>query len=248
MTLMKYKVCFCHTFFFSFFFYLVCNLLFIIIIGSPTLTINHSQYFQEANIRAQVPFLHHHVVEFDCNAQAYTIDGHDITLRIPKGAVEEGKTFHVEIGVAMYGPFHLPENTQPISPVAWVCLLEANIKLEKPFQLIIPHFLTQLSKERLAYHDVRFAKAGHNDLCSDNKVYTFHDCDTKPLFTSTGHRSYGVLISKHFCFYCLKANRTPELAVDAGYSLVRIENFLTNRRNEVFFCAIYLLESCLRVG
>ena len=202
----------------------------------------------EAKNTSLVPFLHHHIMVCNSKAQCYTIDGHDITIRIPEGAVAEGETLHFEIGVAMYGPFRLPEKSQPISPFVWVCILEKDVELKKPFQLIVPHFLTQLTEERIVYHNVRFAKANHDNLSSENKSdYSFHDCDTKPLFTSVGYRSYGVLITKHFCFYCLKANQTAELAVDAGYSLVRIETPLSLDRNEVNFSAIYLLDTCLRV-
>lgn len=222
-------------------------LLWWIVLGSPILSIKQSQYFKDAKVGARVPFLHHHLITCDCNAQNYTIDGHDITLRIPAGAVAEGETFHFEIGVTLYGPFSLPENTRPISPIVWLCLLEKDVQLKKPFKLIVPHFLTQMSEERLAYHKVGFVKASHDEVSTD-KAYNFQDCITKPHFVSVGCRSYGVLISNHCCFYCLKANQTPDLARSAGYSLVRIESFLNPRRNTVEFCAIYLLETCLRVS
>ena len=207
-----------------------------------------SKDYIKAKDRALVPFLYHEVIECNYKAQNYTIDGHDITLRIPEGAVAEGERVHFEIAVAMYGPFKLPGNARPISPIVWVCLLEEDVKLKKPFQLIVPHFLSLISEERIRYHNVKFSKANHNICYSNNKLhYEFQDCDTTPLFTSIGYRSYGVLITNHFCFYCLKANHTPELANDAGYSLVRIETPLTPNRNEIDFVTIYLLETCLRV-
>ena len=61
----------------------------------------------------------------------YTITEHDITLRIPEGAVAIGKFSHLEMGAAMYGPFTFPENTQPISPILWLCPLEEDAQLEK---------------------------------------------------------------------------------------------------------------------
>ena len=164
-------------------------------------------------------------------------------MRIPEGAVDQGETIHLEIGVAMYGPFCFPDNTRPISPIIWVCPFE-DAKLKKPFQLIMPHFLTGISEDRIHYHKVTFAKASH----SSTSHYTFHDCDAKPLFASHDGRSYGILVSQHFCFYCLEANQTPELALDAGYGLVRIEKTLIPQRNEVHFCAIYHLNTCLKVS
>ena len=190
-------------------------------IGYPNSKLE-SVYFQDAKRKALVPFLHHHVLVCDSKAQQYTIEDHDITLRLPKEAVEQGETVHLEVGVAMYGPFDFPENTQPISPVVWLCPVE-DAKLKKPFQLILPHYLTGLSQERINHHKVAFAKASHDNIntSKNNQIdYVFHECDTKPIFASYNRGFYGILVSQHFCFYCLMAKQTPELALDAGYGLV----------------------------
>ena len=208
-----------------------------------------SVHFREAEKRALVPFLFHHVLKCDCNGKQYTIEDHDITLRVPKGAVAEGEIIHFEIGVAGYGPFQFPEDIQPISPIVRLCLFEENHELKKPFQLTLPHVLTQISEERIRYHEASFAKANHSDhfLSKNMMNYKFNNCDAEPFFTSIGKQGYGVLVSKHFCFYCLKAKQTAELAVDAGYSLVRVETCLTPQRNEINFYTIYLLKTCLKV-
>ena len=186
------------------------------------------------------------MLDCDCNGRVYTNVDHDITLRIPEGAVTEGEMVHFEVGVAMYGPFIFPENTQPISPILWLCLLEGDVELKKPFQVILPHYLTGLSKERIQYHQVGFAKASHKNFVNQTS-YSFEKCNTEPRFASSGYRSYGVLMTKHCCFYCLLANKSHELATDAGYCLVRIESSLSSLRNEVYFSAIYFLDTCLRV-
>ena len=36
--------------------------------------------------------------------------------------------------------------------------------------------------------------------------------------------------------------------MDAGYCLVRIESFLSGLRNEIYFSAIYFLDTCLKVS
>ena len=175
---------------------------------------------------------------------------HDITLRIPEGALADGEKVHFEVGVAMYGPFIFPENTQPISPILWLCLLEEDAELKKPFQVILPHYLTGLSRERIEHHQVGFAKANHIDYTFvDNEIsYKFQQCDAKLGFASSGYRNYGVLRSKHYCFYCLQANQTPELAMDAGYCLVRIESSLSPKWNEIHFSIIFFLDTCLKVN
>ena len=195
---------------------------------------------------ANVPFLDHQMLEVDCNGREYTNVDHDITLRIPEGAVAEGEKVHFEVGVAMYGPFIFPENTQPISPILWLCLLEEDAELKKPFQIVLPHYLTGLSRESIEQHQVGFIKANHSDM--DNQMsYKFQHCDAKLGLGSSGYRNYGVLKTKHCCFYCLQANQTPELAMDAGYCLVRIEYSPTPQWNEIHFSAIFFLQTCLRV-
>ena len=211
-----------------------------------------SPYFREAEEQAQVPFLFHHLLECDYNALEYTIEDHDITLRIPMGAVAKGEKIHIEIGITMYGPFTFPEKTQPISPIVWLCIQE-DVKLKKPFQLVLPHFLTSLSKERLHYHQIKFSKASHKYLLeNDQIIYKFQNCDTVtepgPLLATCGSKSYGMIKSTHCCFYCIQANKTPDLARNAGYCLARIENsLLTHQRNEVYFTAVYFLSTCIKV-
>ena len=71
--------------------------------------VHQTMYFSIAEKTANVPFLDHLMLEVDCNGREYTNVDHDITLRIPEGAVAEGEKVHFEVGVAMYGPcIHLP--------------------------------------------------------------------------------------------------------------------------------------------
>ena len=205
-----------------------------------------SAYFSEAEEEAQVPFLHHHLLECDDQGQEYTIKDHDITLRVPERAVAKGEKVHFEIGVAMYGPFMFLENVQPISPIIWLCILE-DVQLKKPFKLILPHFLTDLSQEQLHCYEIEFAKADHTFAEAQTRYYKFNRHESEPLFASSGSRSYGVLNTSHCCFYCLQANKTPKLARDAGYCLARIERLLSRRRSEVYFTVVYMLKTCVKV-
>ena len=161
----------------------------------------------------------------------------------------EGKQIHFEIGVAMYGPFTFPEKTRPISPVIWLCILEENAKLRKTFQLILPHILTGLNKDRLQHHRIEFLKANHKDvsLCDGHMMYNFCRCETKTYFASHGCRSYGVIKSTHCCFYCLKGEDTPKLEMEAGYCLARIEHPPKPQGDVLHFVAIYYLKTCFQV-
>ena len=213
------------------------------------ITTHQSSYFTEAEKKAQVLFLNYKQLECDSNGLEYTDHEHDIAIKIPEGAVPEGKKIHFEVAVTTYGPFTFPKNTQPISPLLWLCILEEDVELQKPFQVVLPHYLAGLDKERVLYHQVVSAKASHNNskLRNDRISYEFQTCEVKPQFAFNGYRGYGVLESNHCCFYCLLANQTLELAMDASYCLIRIESALTLQRSEVYFAAVYFLESCLKV-
>ena len=209
-----------------------------------------SNCFTEAKEKAQVPFFYYHLLECDYHGKEYTIKDHDITIRIPKEAIQEGRKVHLEIAVALYGPFKFIGNMQPISPILWLCLEEDSV-LSKPLQIILPHFLRGLTeyKEKAQHHQVVFAKADHNKyFFQDNRMtYRFQSCDSEPYFASAGSRSYGLLLTKHCCFYCLQAKQTSDLAIDADYCLFRIESFLTQKRSVIYFSAVYFLPTCLKV-
>lgn len=212
---------------------------------------SQSRYFQESKDKAKISFLHHDIYECNHNEQLIKIQQHDISLKIPEGAVNNGQILHLEIAVTMHGPFKFrsSDNIQPISPILWLCLLEEDVELNKPFQLVMPHMLTGLTMENARQYNIGFAKASHIPFTDDQNMlsYTFHQCTTDTEFTSTGCRKFGILTAEHCCFYCIKANQTPEFATDAGYCLVRIERPLNPPTKEISFAAIFYLSTCVRV-
>ena len=211
--------------------------------------VHQSAYYKKALTEAHTPFMHHCILKCDSGGLNYTIEDHDITLNIPEGAVAYNQIIHIEIGVTMYGHFEFPKNSQPISPIIWLCLLEDDIKLKKTFQLILPHFLTGLTRDELKNHQVGLVKAIHSNVEDDEmRQYKFNPCtDSNLLLTSIRERSYAALELLHCCFYCLKANRTPELLMDTGFCLTRIEHSASPHRDEVFFAATYFLKTCIQV-
>ena len=212
--------------------------------------IHQSAYFCVSKSIAKVPYFSHMLLECNSDGLEYTDDIHDITFRVPKGAVTDGQVVHFEIAIAMYGPFRFPENTQPISPIVWLCLLEKDIKLLKPFHVIIPHYLTGITEDKYQYHQVCFVKADHNDYVfeNDQMIYRFYHYDAKPQFASYGGKQFGVLVSKHCCYYCIQANCTPALGKDSEFFLTRIEYCPGPQTNEIYFLATYALSLCLKVG
>ncbi len=63
---------------------------------------------------ASVPFQDHvTVIEFDASGGEYKNNEHDITLSIPEGAIPHGEIVHIEVAIALYGPFSsVMENDQ----------------------------------------------------------------------------------------------------------------------------------------
>ena len=208
-----------------------------------------SAYYDKAVTKAHIPFMHHTILECYHSGLEYILEDHDITLIIPEGSVATNQMIHIEMGVTMYGQFIFPKNFQPISPIVWLCLLKKDSKLKKPFRLVLPHSLIGLSKDKLCNHKVGFAKASHHNCTIENgeMKYAFNTCDSKPLFASCGNNGYAVTELEHCCFYCLQANRTPELARDVGYCLTRAERLVTPQRSEIYFIATYFLKTCIQV-
>ena len=213
--------------------------------------VGQSPFFVEAEKKAQVPFLHHIMLESTCDDLEYIIADHDITIRIPKGAVPYGKKIHLEIGVALYGPFYFPENTQPISPILWICLLEEDTNLMKPFQIIFPHFLNGLTTQTAQLHKCGFVKASHNNYAFDGGQMSYHflPCEEDLKVASNKSKHFGILQTNHCCFYCIQANISSRLAVDADYCLVSIirSNSLNPKVTEINFVAIFFMDTCLKV-
>ena len=147
----------------------------------------------KASTRPQISFLYNKVLECDHKGFKYIIDGHDITVDIPAGAVSEGKTIEFEVGVAVNGPFKFPENVRPISPIIWIDIrfLDDNAmnEFKKPFQMTIPHCLSELTKNG---HQICLVKAEYDTVGERAKPqYTFIQCQNFANFLV--EENYGVM-------------------------------------------------------
>jgi hypothetical protein len=215
--------------------------------------IQHSDYLIEAEEKMSISFLGHCILECDCHGLEYTNKEHDITVRIPEGAVADGEIVHIEFAVAMYGPFHFPDNARPISPILWLCPLERNARLKKPSQVVLPHALDGLTKEKAKDYHVGFVKVHHNNFNiteSGQLIYTFQPLPSlgDPLFSTIGESHYGLLKTCHFCYLCMTAERNnAELEKDIDYCLTRIEMPITDIRHTAIFCLSYHLSTCIEV-
>ena len=182
------------------------------------------------------------IVIFDCKGGNYTNEDHEITLKIPVGAIPEGKTVSIEIGVhSLSSPWMslLPRGTRPVSPLVKLCVVgEDQFRFLKPVELTLPHYLDISDEEDISEMELKFMKAGHN-------LYCFHQSDGVATFRP--HCNVATLKTEHFCSFCITANQT--LSVEKiHYRLTKIVP-KTERpvKWRVNFCITYYLRTCLQV-
>ena len=222
----------------------ICNTVHQTNIASNTCTCNVINTTSgNKHTHAGVHFFYQHTLECDNAGLDYTIHGHNITIRIPEGVVPPGEKLLMKVGVTLFGPFTFPEKFWPISPLLQLCPSEIDYyEFKKPLTVILPHFLSEKTVEKLTPGEVCFAKANHNyHEVGEEKCYKFELVDTKPIFATSGSRNFGVLQIQHCCYLCLLKNKNLE---GAEYNLVKIEQPL-QPRSEIHFLVTYCLDTCL---
>ena len=211
--------------------------------------VHQSTYFCTAEKTANVHFLDHQMLECDCNGREYTNVDHDITVRIPEGAVTEGEKVHFEVAVTMYGPFNFPENIKLVSPILWLCLLEEDAKLKKPLEIVLPHCLTGNIHQDDDDINIGFFKANHSDYKMHDRHHMSYNF--KPLVSNTvlvcrENQGYAVTLTDHLCYLCLAAEEKPRITENTNYCLAQIE-LHSLESLLITFCALYFLPTCIQV-
>ena len=181
------------------------------------------------------------VVSFVDYTSAYTFDHHgttvsihDIEVTVPPGAIPEGIIVHIEMGVALYGPFSFPENRQPVSPILWFSIKE-DVELLLPITYKVPHVIADIGSVNLM-----FVKAKHTSRHRNH--FTFEEIPDAEI--STSEPGYGSIISEHRCFLCIAAGKTKNLALKKKYSL----HVITKRKDsEILLACTYFLKTCFEV-
>ena len=194
-------------------------------------------------MNTQIQFCDHQFFDCDCGSQRYTLDGHDITISVPEGAVAEGEKVCFEVGVATYGPFKFPKNIQPVSPILWLYPREANVVLKKPLQVIIPHCLTGLTNDGLRKSQVCFIQSDRNGRYIKG-CYHFHRYSNNNNFLFD---TYGVLETLQFgLFGFAKLGYASQMGM--GYCLAHIYLPLSPPTYSFHFCALYNLPTHKKVS
>ena len=91
---------------------------------------------------------------FGSSGGIFEIKKAGVTIRIPPGAISSNAIATVSIKVCSNGPFQFPKDCKVVSSV---CLLETNVKLVKPVEIVVSHFAKLLSEEN--YHKMTILTA-----------------------------------------------------------------------------------------
>ena len=175
----------------------------------------------------------------------YYDEANDFSLEIPEGAIPEGESITIDIGVALYGPFQYPEGLRPVSPVFWLCVRDKkSFCFLKPVTVTIPHFLNLKNQDDIESLGLSFLKGDHK--LSSQKAYQFQNTGRNPLFKL--HKQHGVLETTHFCYLCLCANISIELFRNASFCVYAVIPRVISPREPsyIYFFVTFLLPTCIR--
>lgn len=180
-------------------------------------------------------------VQFDSNGGRYANENHEVYLKVPRGAIPEGKIVSIEVGVSFHSALVplLPMESKPVSPLVKLCVVgEPNFRFLKPVEVTLPHFLDIMDEEDSDKMGLQFLKSGHS-------LYCFHESDGVATFRPKA--STATLKTTHFCTFCIAAKETISHK-KINYRLVKV--LPKNKRDRMWrvnFCVSYYLRTCLQV-
>ena len=180
-------------------------------------------------------------VTFDSKGGRYTNQDHHIALKVPPGAVPEGEQVTVEIGVSLSCPILFPAGKRPVSAILSMCVVgNPNYQFLKPVEVRLSHCLDVATREAVNNLEIEFLKSGHNLFC-------FHKAEGKSTFEPGTHS--GTLTTKHFCCFCIAANKSKADLTKIYYRLIKVVPKSTSSlRWKARYCITYFLNTCLRVS
>lgn len=180
-------------------------------------------------------------VQFDSNGGRYANENHEVYVRIPRGAIPEGKTISIEVGLSFHSALVslLPLESRPVSPLLKLCVVgEPNFRFLKPVEVTLPHFLDIADEEDPNQMGLQFLKSGHS-------LYCFHKSDGVATFKPRVNTA--TLKTAHFCTFCITANKSIN-DKKINYRLVKVVPKNREQREwRANFCVTYYLRTCLQV-
>ena len=173
----------------------------------------------------------------------YYDEANDFSLEIPEGAIPEGETVTIDIGVALYGPFQYPEGLRPVSPVFWLCVRDKKFfHFLRPVTVTIPHFLDLENHNDIESLGLTFLKGDHE--MNSQQMYQFQQAEGNVLFEPL--KKHGVLQTTHFCYLCISSKISLKMIRKAMFCVyAAIPRAMSPREPAyVYFFITFLLSTC----
>ena len=190
-------------------------------------------------------------VDFIDPIQVFTVESdggvfhsaqNDITIKFPRGAVPDNSPpVTVQFGVALNGPFDVPDGKKPVSPFMWFCTDVPNFVFHRSIEIVMPHYISLSESD---CNKLKFMKAQHKD--GDNDDFLFKDCTDPMRFKARSN--HGVLLTKHSCFLCIAAKISESMVMNANYCLMKVTPKVCDKVFKLYFIATYFLQTCMEVG
>ena len=182
------------------------------------------------------------VLQCSSEKQVYNFKKYGIKLVFPSEAVARG-TLGVEMGILHSGPFTLPPNVKPISPVLWLHVKGNEChEFSKHIEITLPHFMDCTPDDQKKF---AFLKAAHSSHSISDNSYSFKEA-------SADHCRFqprnGTLTTKQCCLICI-AYKEPEGMIDKSkYCLFSfIPRDIVQPKFTMYFCVTFNLKTYIEV-
>ena len=175
----------------------------------------------------------------------YHDEHNDFGLEIPAGAIPEGESITINIGVALYGPFQYPEGLRPVSPVFWVCIRDQkHFQFQTPVKVTIPHCLNLENYDSIESLGLAFLKGDHEK--NPQQMYQFRKAEGNILIEPL--RKYGVIETTHFCSLCVSCKDTLEFYEKSRFCMCSVipKQFFPGQDSYAYFFITLMLPECLK--
>ena len=180
------------------------------------------------------------------DGKSFYDDSNGFGLEIPEGAIPQEQTITIDIGVALHGPFEIPDGLKRVSPVFWVCARKSKFShFLKPVTITIPHCLALESSETIKSLGVTFLKGGH-DITSQH-VYQFQKAKTSEMLFQP-QKANGILKTTHFCYQCIATSVSRELIEHTKYCIFPEVPKPLDPLNAEYYCTFFVsfyLQTCI---
>ena len=174
----------------------------------------------------------------------HTDESNGFKLQVPVGAIPEGMSLMIDVGVSLCGPFQYPEGVRRISPMFWVCVRgHKNFHFLKPVEITMQHCLSVNNATDLEPLGIEFLKAGHSSNEEGKHEFQHFDCSVD--FKTTP--SHPTLYTDHFCFLCLTSNLSSNATDRIQYCLSPFypQPVVPNVNDAIYFYVSFFLATCL---